>query len=109
MVKSHRLILWLLQQFFPVTEIFRFFLVKTVSQIAATYGKNPKNSDNRKITVIILKNGLIWIFHRGMHPNNADEMANSVDPDQTAPLEIWYMICVYAQSCLSENFRTSTV
>ena len=23
---------------------------------------------------------------RGMHPNDADRMANSADPDQTAPL-----------------------
>ena len=39
-----------------------------------------------KYTVIILKIGLMWIFHREMRPNYADEMANSVDPDQTAPL-----------------------
>ena len=27
------------------------------------------------------------LYHRVMSPNNADGMANSVDPDQTAPLE----------------------
>ena len=32
-----------------------------------------------------------------MCPNDADGMANSVDPDQTAPLE------AVAQTCLSKN------
>ena len=32
-----------------------------------------------------------------MSPNDADGMANSVDPDQTAPL-------LFAQAYLSENF-----
>ena len=27
----------------------------------------------------------MWLYHRVMSPNNADGMANSVDPDQTAP------------------------
>ena len=37
-----------------------------------------------KIAVIILKKTM-WIYHRILCPNNADGMANSVDPDQTAP------------------------
>ena len=28
----------------------------------------------------------MWLYHRAMSPNDADGMANSVDPDQTAPL-----------------------
>ena len=28
----------------------------------------------------------MWLYHRVMSPNYADGMANSVDPDQTAPL-----------------------
>ena len=28
----------------------------------------------------------MWLYHRLMSLNNADGMANSVDPDQTAPL-----------------------
>ena len=27
----------------------------------------------------------MWLYHRVMSPNDADGMANSVDPDQTAP------------------------
>ena len=29
-----------------------------------------------------------WPYHRVMHPKDADRMANSVDPDQTAPKEL---------------------
>ena len=28
----------------------------------------------------------MWLYHRVMSPNDAGGMANSVDPDQTAPL-----------------------
>ena len=28
----------------------------------------------------------MWLYRRLMSPNDADGMANSVDPDQTAPL-----------------------
>ena len=28
----------------------------------------------------------MWLYHRLKSPNDADGMANSVDPDQTAPL-----------------------
>ena len=28
----------------------------------------------------------MWLYHRLMSPNDAGGMANSVDPDQTAPL-----------------------
>ena len=28
----------------------------------------------------------MWLYHILMSPNDADGMANSVDPDQTAPL-----------------------
>ena len=39
-------------------------------------------SDNQKITVNILK---FDFYHSVMHPKDADRMANSADPDQTAP------------------------
>ena len=39
-----------------------------------------------------------------MSPNNADGMANSVDPDQTAPLgAVWSGSALFAQACPSEN------
>ena len=42
----------------------------------------------------------MWLHHRVMSPNNADEMANSVDPDQTA---VWSGSALFAQAYLSEN------
>ena len=39
-----------------------------------------------------------------MSPNDAYGMANSVDPDQTAPLgAVWSGSALFAQACLSEN------
>ena len=39
-----------------------------------------------------------------MSPNDADGMANSVDPDQTAPLgAVWSGSALFAEANLSEN------
>ena len=39
-----------------------------------------------------------------MHPKYAEGIANSVDPDQTAPLgAVWSGSALFAQTCLSEN------
>ena len=39
-----------------------------------------------------------------MHPKDAEGIANSVDPDQTAPLgAVWSGSALFAQACLSEN------
>ena len=37
-----------------------------------------------------------------MHPKDAEGIANSVDPDQTAPVD-WSGSALFAQTCLSEN------
>ena len=44
-----------------------------------------------------------------MSPNDADGMANSVDPDQTAPLggAVWSGSTLFAQTYLSENFMVN--
>ena len=40
-----------------------------------------------------------------MYPKDADSIANSEDPDQTAPLgAVWSGSALFAQTCLSENF-----
>ena len=45
----------------------------------------------------------MWLYHRIMSPNDADRMANSVDPDQTAPLgAVWSGSALFAQTCLSK-------
>ena len=42
-----------------------------------------------------------------MHPKDAEGIANSVDPDQTAPLgAVWSGSALFAQTCLSENLGT---
>ena len=39
-----------------------------------------------------------------MHPNDSDRIANSVDPDQNAPLgAVWSGSALFAQTYLSEN------
>ena len=49
------------------------------------YRKFPKYSDTQKICCNHSKIWTMWLYHRVMSPNDADGMANSVDPDQTAP------------------------
>ena len=40
-----------------------------------------------------------------MHPEDAARIANSVDPDQTAPIgAVWSGSALFAQTYLSENF-----
>ena len=39
-----------------------------------------------------------------MHPKDADRVANSVDPDQTAPVgAVWSWSALFAQTYLTEN------
>ena len=35
----------------------------------------------------------MWLYHRVMSPNDAEGIANSVDPDQTAPIRPGVSIC----------------
>ena len=43
----------------------------------------------------------MWFYHRVMHPEDADRMENSVDPDQTAPAGS----ALFAQTSLSNEPR----
>ena len=46
----------------------------------------------------------MWLYHRVISQNDADGMANSVDPDQTAPLgAVWSGSALFVQTYLSEN------
>ena len=68
------------------------------------YHKFPKYSDTQKIGSNHSKIWTIWLYHRVMCPNDADGMANSVDPDQTAPLgAVWSGSALFAQAYLSKN------
>ena len=68
------------------------------------YRKFPKYSDTQKFCSNHSKIWTMWLYHREICPNDADGMANSVDPDQTAPLgAVWSGSALFAQACLSEN------
>ena len=72
--------------------------------------------------ILISKKSKIWLFRfyqTAVCPNDAYRMANSIDPDQTAPLGakqssltwICTFLCffstLFTQTCLSENFGSS--
>ena len=64
-----------------------------------TYRKFSKYLDTQKLCCNHSKIWTIWLYHRVVSPNNADGMANSVDPDQT----VWSGSALFAQAYLSEN------
>ena len=66
--------------------------------------KISKYSDTQKICCNHSKIWTMWLYHRVMSPSDADRMANSVDPDQTAPLgAVWSWSALFAQAYLFEN------
>ena len=68
------------------------------------YRKFPKYLDTQRIRCNHSKIWTMWLYHRAMSPNDADGMANSVDPDQTAPLgAVRSGSALFAQAYLSEN------
>ena len=69
-----------------------------------SYRKFPKYLDTQNICCNHPKSCTRWRFLRVMHPKDAEGIANSVDPDQTAPLgAVWSGSALFAQTCLSEN------
>ena len=68
------------------------------------YRKFPKYSNTQNICCNQSKIWTKCLYHREMSPNDADGMANSVDPDQTAPLgSVWSGSALFAQAYLTEN------
>ena len=68
------------------------------------YRKFPKYSDTQKNCCNHSKIWTKWLYYSVIRPNDADGMANSVDPDQTAPLgAVWSGSALFAQVYLSEN------
>ena len=77
--------------------------IVTESQVICIYRKSPKFSDTENFAVITLKFEQIGLTE--MSPKIVDGMANSEDPDQTAPLgAVWSGSALFAQTFLSENF-----
>ena len=69
--------------------------------IYINYSKNPKNSNIRKYCSSYPKIGMLPFYYRLMGSKDANGMANSVDPDQTAPLGSGSTL--FAQTFLTEN------
>ena len=68
------------------------------------YCKNPKNSDTQKNCSNYPKIRTESFYYRWIGPKDIDRIANSVDPDQTAPLgAVWSGSTLFAQTCLSKN------
>ena len=72
--------------------------------VPSSYCKNFKYSDTQKISCNHPKIWTKWLYQRAVHPKDAAGIANSVDPDQTAPLgAVWSGSALFAQTYLSEN------
>ena len=70
--------------------------------------KSEKKSDTWKNCCNYPKIWTMWFYHRVMSPKDADTMANSVDPDETAPERTlsdcsFSVSTLFAQTYLSGN------
>ena len=89
-----------------ISEISSLCLAVVVAQagFCLAYRKFPKYSDTQNIFCNHSKIWTMWLYHRVMSPNDAEGMANSVDPDQSPPLgAVWSGSALFAQAYLSEN------
>ena len=57
------------------------------------YRNDPKFSDTQKMCCNHSKVWTMWLYHRVMSSSDADRMANSADPDQTAPRSSLIWVC----------------
>ena len=69
----------------------------------AYYRKNSEIWDTSNNCHNCLKNRKVWCNIALMHPKDADGMANSIDPDQTASSEaVWSWSALFAETYLSQ-------
>ena len=69
------------------------------------YRKFPKYSDTQNICCNHPKIRTTWLYNWEKCPKHVDGIANSVDPDQSAPLgAVWSGSALFAQTYLCENF-----
>ena len=67
------------------------------------YRKNSKIWDTSNNYHNCPKNRKVWCNIELMHPKDANGMANSVDPDQTASSEaVWSWSALFAETYLSQ-------
>ena len=71
--------------------------------LAECYRKNSKIWDTSNNCHNCLKNRKVWRNIALMHPKDANGMANSVEPDQTASSEaVWSWSALFAETYLSQ-------
>ena len=69
--------------------------------------KNKKIGTPKKVCCNHPKIWTMRLYHTVMLLKDTDGIANSVDPDQTAPLgAVWSGSALFAQACLSENLES---
>ena len=51
----------------------------------------------------------MWLYHRVIDPNDVDGMANSVDPDQTAPRSSLIWVCTVCPGISVRKLRIVNV
>ena len=73
------------------------------------YRKIPKYSDTQKICSNHSKIWIMWLYHRVMSPNDADGMANSVDPDQTFSRSSLIWVCTVCPGISVRKLKILTV
>ena len=88
----------------PISNFVFYWLNYCIISLVSVYYKDPKFWDARylccNLPKIQTKRSNLRIFCQ----NDADGIANSEDPDQTAPLgAVWSGSALFAQTCLSEN------
>ena len=73
--------------------------------LSQNYRKFPKYLYTQNICCNQSKIWTMWLYNRVMSLNDADGMANSVDPDQTAPLgAVWSGSALFAQAYLPRTY-----
>ena len=88
------------RRFVSVLEV----ILMSLRWLSENYRKFPKYSDTQNICCNHSKIWTTWLYHRVMGPNDADGIANSVDPDQTASVgAVWSGSALFVQAYLSEN------
>ena len=60
-----------------------FISIRNKIHFTVLLNKFPKYSDTQSICCNRSKIWTMWLYHRVMSPNDADGMANSVDPEQS--------------------------
>ena len=90
-----------------IAKIYKLLVYIKITDKTLLYRKFPKYSDTQNICCNHSKIWTMRLYHRVMRPNDADGMANSDDPDQTAPLgAVWSGSALFAQAYLSENLES---